>query len=91
MAYTTCCTSGGGGLVEQQEPGPVHEGLHQPDLLLVSLGELPDGPVQLQLELLGQPAGVPVRAPAPQVVEEGEELAAGEVLVEIELPGADGR
>ena len=73
-------------LVEHHELGPVLEGLHDPDLLLVALRELPGRAVERQVEAAGQRPGGGEVAHALEAAEERERLARGEPLVQPQLP-----
>ncbi|HSJ73532.1 MAG TPA: hypothetical protein VK904_04380 [Miltoncostaeaceae bacterium] len=77
-----------GGLVEHDPVGPVHEGLHQPELLAVALGELADGTAELGVQALAERiAARRVDPAAAQPGERGELLTAGEAVREPELAG----
>ncbi len=74
-------------LVQDQQLRPVHERLYQADLLLVPVGEIANGAREITVESAGQRLDeAPVHAAA-QRAEETEQLRAGQVLIESELPG----
>ena len=74
-------------LVEHDQLGPVHERLHEPDLLAVALREVADRPVELQGEPLAQLVAEAVVGAAAQARERVELLAGGHPVVQPQLAG----
>jgi hypothetical protein len=74
-----------GGLVEDEQLGPVHERLHEPDLLAVPLREGADRAIEVELELLRERLAVAEAFHPAQAGEVAELLAAGQPLVEPEV------
>src|SRR5438270_1754389 len=60
---------------------------HQPDLLLVSLGELLEASRRIDVEALDQLGLVRLVDATAEVAEIGQRLAAGQSVIERELPG----
>src|SRR5664279_233532 len=76
----------GGRFVEHQQPRPVHESLHQADLLPVALGQGADRAIQLGTEPVGQLIAVAAVAQGADVGEAIQVLAPGQPWVEGEVP-----
>ena len=76
-----------GRLVEDQQARLVHEGLHQPDLLLVAARILAEAPAGVEFEAVDQGLQIGLVDAAAQVAEVCEDLRAGERGVEREFAG----
>jgi hypothetical protein len=74
-----------GRLVEKQDRCVCHEGLHDPDLLAVAVGEGPDAPIETEIEAPGEVIHVPPRDVAAEVGEVAQVALGGQVGVSREL------